>query len=252
MIHFFLECGEYAKLTFSSTFSNTLSLNAKRIVATSKCKDVTQLIIGGKRTFNGEFPHMAAIGWKILNELDFKCGGSLISESFVLTAAHCATSNNPPSVVRLGDQNIFSRRDGLYESTIDIQQSIIHEKYERGKNDIAVLKLAKKASFTDYIRPACLWQTTEIDTDRVTTIGWGKTETGRTSNELLKVGLDIIPNQECQSIWAKAGLPNFVISDTQMCAGDKKGGKDTCNGDSGGPMTITKKDNNCLFYVVGE
>lgn len=195
---------------------------------------------------------MAAIGWKKSNEIEFKCGGSLISEKFVLTAAHCITASNPPTVVRLGDRNIYSRSDGLYEHTIQIKQSIVHEKYERGNHDIAVVELAKKASFSEFIRPACLWQTDETETNYVTTIGWGKTSTGKTSDELLQVSLDIIPNEECQSIWRQAGLRDFTVSDSQICAGDKRGRKDTCNGDSGGPMMVTKQDNKCLFYIVGE
>lgn len=54
-----------------------------------KCDHTTGLITGGQITEKGEFPHMAAIGWK-KPELKFSCGGSLISDKFVLTVAHCS------------------------------------------------------------------------------------------------------------------------------------------------------------------
>lgn len=54
------------------------------------CKNAEQLIVGGNETELGEFPHMAALGWSLAgNRIEYKCGGSLISEKFVLTAAHC-------------------------------------------------------------------------------------------------------------------------------------------------------------------
>jgi secreted trypsin-like serine protease len=82
----------------------------------SKCDSTTPLIVGGVKTRNGEYPHMGALGWRTLDDgtLEFKCGGSLVSERFVLTAAHCGRSDGaPPSIVRFGDQNLRSRNDGV-------------------------------------------------------------------------------------------------------------------------------------------
>lgn len=219
----------------------------------SKCNDTTPLVVGGTKSKIGEFPHMAAIGWRQPSgDIKFRCGGSLISERFVLTAAHCVPSRDPPTMVRLGDQNIKSKDDRVSELDVDIAKIVSHEEYQRGKNDIAVLELAYDVKFTDLIRPACLWQSEEFVSNRVNAAGWGRTEQGSPSDELLKVSLDIIDNQECKSLMRQGGFRTFNISDTQMCAGDKKGGKDTCSGDSGGPIMITKSDNNCLFYIVGE
>lgn len=59
------------------------------IISAETCIQSTGLIVGGSETKIGEFPHMCAIGTRRSGEMDFFCGGSLISEKFVLTAAHC-------------------------------------------------------------------------------------------------------------------------------------------------------------------
>lgn len=68
-------------------------------------------IIGGSRSYVGEFPHFAALGYKgsssSSDAVSFLCGGSLISEKFVLTAAHCCKKSRMPVVVRLGKVRIF-------------------------------------------------------------------------------------------------------------------------------------------------
>jgi secreted trypsin-like serine protease len=62
-------------------------------ISASTCDQSTGLIVGGTKTKKGEFPHMAALGWKSLDgNVEFFCGGSLISDLFVLTAAHCKIS----------------------------------------------------------------------------------------------------------------------------------------------------------------
>lgn len=88
----FTECEEYGELTKEKVYVNPLALggSSQHALSFSKCDATTPLIVGGEKTKNGEYPHMAAIGWRTLDgTLSFKCGGSLISDRFVLTAAHC-------------------------------------------------------------------------------------------------------------------------------------------------------------------
>jgi secreted trypsin-like serine protease len=239
--------------------------NEHKIKSITDCIPAASLIVGGEAAKTGEFPHMAAVGWNYNGRLDFACGGSLISDRFVLTAAHCLRRDNqPPNVIRLGEQHLYSDLDGAQPQEFGVKRTIKHGNYSIRYNyfDIALIELDRPVRFNKFIRPACLWQSYNVDSDNATATGWGLLEfAGSQSEDLQKVSLSLMQNRDCQSYFTnlskfmKKSLYNGIVN-SQICAAAIEGGrlvagKDTCQGDSGGPLQITLQDNPCVYYVVG-
>lgn len=90
------------------------------------------------------------------------------------------------------------------------------------------MRLAHRVEFTNFIRPACLTQVNNFGAKAIAT-GWGSTENyGSTSDELLKVQLDLLDNNLC--VEAFEDDDDVVIDEDQICAGLLSGGRDTCQG----------------------
>ncbi|KAJ0184331.1 hypothetical protein K1T71_000754 [Dendrolimus kikuchii] len=227
---------------------------------TSKCKykySRIQLIIGGSVAEVEEFPHMAAIGYVNFDTYSFLCGGTLISEKFVLTAAHCCTGSIAPEIVRLGDHNLDpSVNDGATPRDVGIREKYVYPDYDspRPYHDIALLELISDVPFSSGIRPACLWHQDGVgEYTKAIVTGWGITNSRPSSTPskiLKKAALDLFDNDFCDSLLP--GNTHFVgFTDSQICAGYLGGGQDTCQGDSGGPLQVTSSENKCIFYVMG-
>lgn len=249
------ECEEYSKYT-KNPVQILNSQNAQHAFNVNTCEVVIPLIVGGTKTKTAEFPHMAAIGWtQKTGEVSFLCGGQLISERYVLTAAHCTSSNRvKPDIIRLGDQNLVQTDDGAQPKDFGIESIVKHDKYRHSSKyyDIALMKLNQDVKISKFIRPACLWQQDSIPKVTVIGSGWGATGFGQsTSDDLLKVALDYIPNADCKRFWTSGSSFDNGLVDSQMCAGNLKGGYDTCQGDSGGPIQITLAENPCVHHILG-
>ncbi|KAJ0174982.1 hypothetical protein K1T71_009123 [Dendrolimus kikuchii] len=231
-----------------------------------------------------EFPHMTALGWRgVTEEYVFKCGGSLISRNFVLTAAHCTASAPDPTItdvvpriVRIGDTNIGFRADGrtftqkrrrrqaidpgrLDVSILDIIKPIEYDPNMR-YFDIALLRLEYQLEFNKHLQPACLW-TDPGSISRVrkaVATGWGIVDlvTSRTTLDLQAGELDIIDTGTCNRLLRPSfGRKLSQVVDHQICAGKLSGGSDVCQGDSGGPLQVKIvlpiKDQGSMHAILG-
>ncbi|XP_065204934.1 proclotting enzyme-like [Planococcus citri] len=194
-------------------------------------------IVGGHNAEPGEWPWMAAI----LTSGRLFCGGSLIDDIHILTAAHCVAQMNPWDVARLrvnlGDYNIKSKGDVQHVER-KVRKVVRHRGFDPRTlyNDIALLTLDSPVPFSRNIRPICLPQgRTQYHGRMATVIGWGSLkEMGPTPGILQEVSIPIWTNQECKTKYAGAA-PGGIV-ETFLCAG--KASKDSCSGDSGGPLMI--------------
>ncbi|XP_055643804.1 uncharacterized protein LOC129779998 [Toxorhynchites rutilus septentrionalis] len=211
----------------------------------------------GTPAYPTEFAHMAAIGWTLANgTVDWKCGGSLIWENYVLTAAHCTLDNGvAPDVARFGDINILSDDDDQYAQQLKIVEIFTHPEYRFSTvyNDIALLKLETNVTLHPTVVPACLWTDKEVRFPTLEATGWGNTGFAQERTPtLLKVGLKPVNNTECNKIYdgSNRRFRDGIRDQEQICAGDER--MDTCPGDSGGPLQVKLLHNGKMSpFVVG-
>ncbi|XP_078033409.1 venom protease-like [Augochlora pura] len=253
-----LKCEEYSRAVYQLVIPPTLSVDSETVNVSVCAIKTKKLIVGGKKAEDKEFPHMAAVGYDGPNGVIFSCGGSLISERFVLSAAHCFYSVEwgPASWVRVGDMNLERTDDRAKPQQVRIIDKFRHPEYKRPSmyHDIGLLKLESPVTFDAWVRPICLPYFTPdtANEDVATATGWGKVDWGdeNGSNDLLKVTINLVNNDVCnRSIHDDRVVPRGVIDSWQICAGQP--GKDTCHGDSGGPLVILNPDYNCMYSLLG-
>ncbi|KRT81489.1 Trypsin, partial [Oryctes borbonicus] len=253
-------CKKYEDLGFIKEKPPTLAYDDE-LVRSSICpydEDGLPIIYGGEEAKAGEFPHMALIGYGI-NEKKWKCGGSLISDRYVLSAGHCLSDKEfgPAAIVRLGDLNYTNPNDDIYVQEIPIIKThkYPYYKYPVTYHDIAIFELEYPTNLSIYVKPICLYNEEKIPPGQVLAVGWGDTEKAEKGENdmLMKVGLDVIDEKTCSKTFGKnvRAFPKGLDDHTQVCAGSTKEAKDTCQGDSGGPIQIRNKEVACSYYILG-
>ncbi|EAT37101.1 AAEL010867-PA [Aedes aegypti] len=247
------KCEEYRKLTIKTTAIIPLVVNPNPLKVTSfNCSKTVDLIVGGEVAKKNEFPHQALLGWISPDdpeEYKFECGGSLISERYVLTAAHCFKRGNP-DIVRLGEHNIDDDSDNQVDFEIESIERHPEYKFRASYHDIALIKLKENVRFSKVIRPACLWTGQNINVSALIATGFGSMETaGSGSNLLRKVVLQFIDRQICIRQFTGRQFKAGII-DEQLCIGSETSGKDTCQGDSGGPIQTILEPKGCTYHII--
>lgn len=159
-----------------------------------------------------------------------------------------------PTYVRTGDLVWDKETDDSDPRTYRVSRTITNPNYRAPiqYHDIALVEVVENMVFNPYARPACLNSQFDVGKPRAIASGWGSTEwSGSSSTALLKVTLDFFKFSECQPQYERnRKLDKGLQEDQQLCAGSYDKEKDTCEGDSGGPLQIYHTVY-CMYSIVG-
>ncbi|CAG5030630.1 unnamed protein product [Parnassius apollo] len=241
---------------------NACYANAQPVEDSIFCPQNNALkIAGGEPAEIEEFPHMVILGCRNKKKIDpnekdiaWVGAGSLISSSFVLTAAHVLhePSYGKIEFALLGTTNKSDIRSGVLRYVV---RTLQHKQYETGShyNDIALVELDYEVGYSKFIRPACLPVPGVAPDDlpkSMIVAGWGRTGQNLNTSILLKKGeMNILETRECRK---NVKARNFRWdSNTMLCA--RSPTADTCSGDSGGPLMVPLNMTSrlCGHFVTG-
>ncbi|KAG8040401.1 hypothetical protein G9C98_001215, partial [Cotesia typhae] len=205
-------------------------------------------IVNGFTAPPGEFPHQVSL--RVYGQ--HICGGSIISDIHILTAAHCVMQNDqtmtvvPDMTVLTGTNDRLGLRSGQFHKVINI---VYHEHYDPTNNwinDIAILTLANPIAFNRFQHPINLPSRDLPPNTRVMASGWGALTFDNPSlvpQILQKLDMIVISNMECSRAHSNK------INPGQICV-LKGQGAGVCVGDSGGPLTVNNEVHGIASWVV--
>ncbi|KAI4503887.1 hypothetical protein M0802_001290 [Mischocyttarus mexicanus] len=222
---------------------NKLSTNLRKSI-----EDNTIVgIVGGRASEPEAYPYLIAM----YKDGYFHCGGVILNEYWIVTAAHCLVQAKHYYEIRAG----ILRRSSFSPMTQNriAQTIIIHPDYDSNlmRNDVGLIMLDAPLRFNRWVRPACfpdekisgsIWNQVPSTDTMCIVLGWGALkEQGPDIDQLREVEVPILP--DCLNI--------RYDSVTEICAGYPEGGSDACQGDSGGPLLCRNPKVDCAHYVAG-
>ncbi|KAJ1125863.1 hypothetical protein NDU88_004278 [Pleurodeles waltl] len=209
--------------------------------------DISDRIIGGQNAQAGEWPWQVSVrksGYHI-------CGGSVISNQWILSAAHCFVKpiNITLYTVRMGAYALSITTSS--EATSALKKIIVNSNYSGAPGstgDIALLELKTPVAYSDIIFPVCLPSASLQIPDGMMcwVTGWGTISKNQDTLPypwyLQEVSVPIVPTETCKASYTR------ILND-MICAGYTEGGKDACQGDSGGPL-VCKFNNTWILSGI--
>ncbi|XP_050077543.1 trypsin eta-like [Anopheles maculipalpis] len=208
------------------------------------CSGHESRIVGGDTVKEMEIKYQVSVRSKSSDQSAFGrghiCGGSLITASTILTAAHCLVdsrdSPRPASYFRVVGGSIYRNIQTENTFVSDVKKIQVHNKYNSKGflNDVGVMILfTAVANNHPTLQPVPTSVNVPLNGTRCIASGWGSIYfDGPSTNTLKAVNISIISKEQCNKASSYAGS----IVQGMLCAGNMSGGEDACQGDSGGPL----------------
>lgn len=192
-------------------------------------------IVGGQNAEVGEWPWQVSLHFLTHGHV---CGASIISEKWLLSAAHCFVTSSPANHIASNWQTYSGMQDQYKQDGVQrrsVKKIISHPDYNQMTfdYDIALLELSKPLEFTNTIQPICLPASSHVFPAGMAcwVTGWGALrEGGSKARVLQKAQVKIINDTVCNVV------TEGQVTSRMLCSGFLVGGIDACQGDSGGPL----------------
>lgn len=225
---------------------------------------VAPLVTHGQGTARGQWPWHAALYQNKGADLKYICGGTLISPKFVITAAHCVTrattgrAVDPDSILAyLGKYHLhrWTNEEGVQQGKVVAIH--VHPDFNTSdfRGDVALLEFSSPLSYSQFVRPICLWDSKGGSDLRYVigeegyVVGWGYNEHNELTEQLRLATMPIVEQRICLRSY-----PEFFsrfTNDKTFCAGFKNG-TSACNGDSGGGLVLPReRGSSKTWYLRG-
>ncbi|XP_069058045.1 complement C1s subcomponent-like [Pleurodeles waltl] len=213
------------------------------------------------RVFRGSKAQPGNFPWQVFFPQP-RGGGALISDQWVLTAAHVVEDQESINMV-INVTNLEEMQFAIQLTSKeifihpDLKKKDAHQPRTDFNNDIALIRLNNKVTMNQFISPICLpgsGTSYALQENKLGYIsGWGKTETNYASDDLMKAPIPVVEMQKCKDLERKRGTkyPEDMFTNNMVCAGDKLKNIDSCSGDSGGAFVFNHPDDNSRYYAGG-
>ena len=225
---------------------------------------LNEKIINGETADLGNFPFMLSLGILSQDSYFHRCGGTIISNKYIITAAHCVKDlgdsynftsfyqekkrvlvvvTGTETITGLNFMSLFDQGNIYLVNNIKVNPSYVNV---TNPNDIAILTINKLVSFSPSVFGISLPMISNpsvIFGQTATTLGWGLTELGFLATKLLKTRLDVLNGTPLQSECGSFYTDNYCVKDTSGR------NSNVCFGDSGGPL-IKFENDKWVFYGI--
>uniref|UniRef100_A0A1A8UG89 pancreatic elastase n=1 Tax=Nothobranchius furzeri TaxID=105023 RepID=A0A1A8UG89_NOTFU len=206
-------------------------------------------VVGGEVARPNSWPWQISLQYQSGSSFYHTCGGTLVRQGWVMTAAHCVDRTMTWRVV-LGDHNINSHEGR--EQYMSVSRVYVHPNWNPNNvaagYDIALLRLSNNAVLNNYVQLGSLPPTNQVlpHNHNCYITGWGRTQTGgNLSAQLKQAYLPVVDYNTC----ASSGWWGSTVKNTMVCAGG--GSESGCQGDSGGPVVCNKELQGVVSWGYG-